>query len=98
MPDTDDPVRVVRNDGQKRYELWSGTDLAGFTSFREGPGWIKLFHAEVEPAFEGHGLGGRLAAGTLDDARARGIGVIPACPFIANYVDRHPEYADLVRE
>lgn len=98
MPDTDDAVRVVLNRDLKRYELWSGADLAGFTSFREGPGWIKLFHAEVEPAFEGHGLGGLLAAGALDDVRAQGIGVIPACPFIANYVTGHPEYADLVVE
>jgi predicted GNAT family acetyltransferase len=98
MPDTDDAVRVVLNAGQKRYELWSGDDLAGFASFREGPGWVKLFHAEVEPAFEGHGLGAALAAGTLDDLRAKGLGVIPACPFIAHYVSGHPEYDDLVVE
>lgn len=97
MPDTDD-VRVVLNADLKRYELWSGSDLAGFASFREGPGWIKLFHAEVGSAFEGHGLGGRLAAGALDDVRSQGIGVIPACPFIAHFVNEHPEYADLVVE
>jgi predicted GNAT family acetyltransferase len=97
MPDTDD-VRVVLNTDLKRYELWSGSDLAGFASFREGPGWIKLFHAEVGSAFEGRGLGSRLAAGALDDVRSQGIGVIPACPFIAHFVNEHPEYADLVVE
>ncbi len=98
MPDAAAPVRVVRNDTAKRYELWSGSDLAGFASYREGPGWVRIFHAEVAPAFEGHGLGSDLATGALDDARAQGIGVIPACPFIANFVDHHPEYADLVRQ
>jgi predicted GNAT family acetyltransferase len=97
MEASDDPVRVVLNAGAKRYELWSGDELAGFASFRTGPGWIRIFHAEVQPAFEGHGLGSRLAAGALDDVRSQGIGVIPACPFIANYVHDHSEYADLVR-
>jgi predicted GNAT family acetyltransferase len=98
MAATDDQVRVVRNEGEHRYELWAGEELAGFASFRNGPEWIKIFHAEVAPAYEGHGLGNRLAAGALDDVRSQGIGVIPACPFIAHFVNEHPEYADLVRE
>jgi predicted GNAT family acetyltransferase len=54
-------------------------------------------HTEVDPAFEGHGIGSALAAGALDDARRRGLVVVPSCPFIRAYITRHPEYADLLR-
>ena len=46
--------------------------------------------------FEGHGVGSRLVQGALDDLRARGLAVVPLCPFVAGFIDRHPEYADLV--
>src|SRR5439155_23952305 len=48
------------------------------------------------PAFEGRGLGTRLIAGALDDIRARGLELIPTCPFVRAYLRRHPEQRDLV--
>ena len=53
-------------------------------------------HTEIDPAFEGKGLGSALAKGALDAERALGEPVVPLCPFIRAYIDRHPEYADLV--
>ena len=50
----------------------------------------------MQPRFEGQGLGARLARFALDDARERGLRVVPLCPFIAAFVKRHPEYQDLV--
>jgi predicted GNAT family acetyltransferase len=96
MSGTDDSVRVICNSDKSRYELWSGQELAGFASFRLRPGKVEIFHAEVERAFEGQGMGSQLASGALDDARAQGLAVIPGCPFVAHYVREHPEYADLV--
>jgi predicted GNAT family acetyltransferase len=55
-----------------------------------------MVHTEVDPEFEGSGLGGKLVAGALDDVRAQGRRVQPLCPFVAKYIARHPEYADLV--
>jgi uncharacterized protein len=55
-----------------------------------------LVHTEVDPAFEGHGVGGRLAGYALDDVRRRGVAAVAQCPFVARYVRRHPEYADVV--
>lgn len=55
-----------------------------------------LVHTDVDPAFEGRGLGSRLIGGALADIRARGLLFVPLCPFVAAYVRRHPEYADLV--
>ena len=70
--------------------------LDGIASFRERPGKIDIFHTLIEPELEGHGLGGQLVAGVLDDARARGLMVVPTCSFVGYYVSRHPEYADLL--
>lgn len=96
MAGTDEPVHVVLNRAKLRYELWQGEELAGFASFRERPNAIEIFHAEVEPRFEGQGLGAQLTAGALNDARAQGVKVIPACPFVAHFFDSHSEYADLL--
>lgn len=53
-------------------------------------------HTQVEPAHEGEGLGSVLAESALDDVRRRGLMAVPLCPFIAAYIERHPDYADLV--
>jgi uncharacterized protein len=57
---------------------------------------VVLIHTEVEPAFEGQGLGARLVAGALEDLRARGLKLVPQCPFVRAYLRRHPDQADLV--
>jgi hypothetical protein len=53
-------------------------------------------HTEVEEAVEGTGVGSQLVREALDDFRARGLGVVPVCPFVSAYLRRHPEYADVV--
>jgi predicted GNAT family acetyltransferase len=89
-------VRVVDNPAQLRYELRLGDTLAGLIAYRSEPGTVVLVHTDVDPAFEGRGLGGRLVEGALDDIRARGLLLVPLCPFVATWIGRHPEYADLV--
>ena len=69
---------------------------AGFSMFGEGDGIVTFRHTEVDPSFEGKGLGSALARGALDDVRARGLQVKVLCPFIASYLQRHPEYQDIV--
>jgi predicted GNAT family acetyltransferase len=91
-------VRVERNDEARRYEARLDDELAGTLTFRAVAGHLTLVHTEVDPAFEGRGVGGALASSALDDARARGLGVRPLCPFVARYIERHPGYADLVIE
>ena len=62
-------------------------------------GWatFTMFKADVEPKWEGHGVGSALVQGALEDIRARGLKVRPLCPFVAAYIERHPEYGDLVQ-
>jgi uncharacterized protein len=95
---TDDPVTVeVRDDpARRRYEAYADGALAAYATYELTPGGIRFLHTETLPAFEGHGVGSRLAEAALDDARRRGLRVTPICPFIAGYIERHPSYADLL--
>ena len=88
--------RVVDNATGHRYELWIGDDRAGVIEYGTRPGVVELIHTEIDPAFDGRGLGTHLVAGALDDIRARGLGLIPTCPFVRAYLRRHPEQRDLV--
>ena len=89
-------LQVLDHPAELRYELRVDGELAGLIAYRKEPGVVVLVHTEVFPSVEGRGLGSTLVAGALDDIRARGLRVVPLCPFAAAYVRRHPEYADLV--
>lgn len=89
-------VSVADQPDAGRYELTAEGERIGFVTYRLQPGVIALLHAEVNPAREREGWGSRLVAGALDDARTRGLKVRPVCPFVAAYVERHPEYRDLL--
>jgi predicted GNAT family acetyltransferase len=94
----DEPLRVHVTDdpGRHRYEAFIDDALAGFAAYELTPGGITFSHTKTLPAFEGHGVGSQLAATALDDARARGLRVTVACPFIGTYIEHHPAYADLL--
>ena len=89
-------VAVTDNPAEHRYEARLGAALAGFAVYRDEPGRRIFVHTEVDHAYEGQGVGAALAAAALDDVRARGLEVVPECPFIRGYIERHPAYADLV--
>jgi predicted GNAT family acetyltransferase len=79
-----------------RYELRLGGGLIGFAAYRRRDDGITFTHTTVDKSQEGHGLGSRLASAVLDDARRQGLEVVPLCPFISAYIERHAEYQDLV--
>jgi uncharacterized protein len=89
-------VQVTDNPTANRYEARVDGELAGALYYREAPEGLALVHTEVGDEFEGKGVGGRLVAGALDDIRGRGLNVTPVCPFATAYIERHPEYADLI--
>jgi uncharacterized protein len=91
-------ARVVDNPDELQYELWLGQTRAGFLAYRREPGTVVLIHTDVDPAYEGQGLGSRLVAGAIADVRSRGLKLVPLCPFVARYLRRHPEHQDLVVE
>ncbi len=90
-------VTVTNNPEQNRYEavLQSGV-VAGFAAYEQREGLLIFTHTEVDDAFEGQGVGSALAAGVLDQARTTGLQVRPACQFIADYIENHPEYQDML--
>jgi predicted GNAT family acetyltransferase len=59
-------------------------------------GALVMTRAEVDPGVQGHGVGSSLVGGALDQVRATGRAIVPVCPFIIYFIDKHPEYTDLV--
>jgi hypothetical protein len=94
--DNADDISVVNVAEQSRYEIRVAGQLAGYAAYQPGDGQIVFTHTKILDEFEGHGIGGRLAAAALDDVRAQQLRVVPLCPFIAAYIRRHREYADLL--
>jgi uncharacterized protein len=90
-------IHVADAPADSRFEIRVGEELAGFVTYRRHPDYIVFVHTEIFDKWEGHGLGGKLARGALDHARAAGLRVVPHCPFVAAYIKDHAEYADLVR-
>lgn len=90
---------VVDNPDQSRFEIRVDGVAAGAAHYRLHPAAageperIVFTHTVVEPEFEGRGVGSRLAGGALTLARERGLRVVAQCPFIAAYLEKHPELA-----
>lgn len=89
-------TEVRDNAERRRFEVVVDGDVAGFADYQRRGGRIIFLHTQIDPAHEGQGLGSSLARGALDAAREAGEPVVPLCPFIAAYIERHEEYADLV--
>ncbi|HEV2634110.1 MAG TPA: GNAT family N-acetyltransferase [Actinocrinis sp.] len=89
-------ITVTDAENSNRFEAHtSDGTLAGFLEYIRSDDLVIYPHTQVEPAFEGQGVGGALARVALDDARARGVKVRASCPFVAGWLVRHPEYKDL---
>jgi predicted GNAT family acetyltransferase len=91
-------VVVADSPALSRVEVFVGGGLAGFSAYVVAGGVRVFTHAEVDAAFGGQGVGSALARGALDLARADGVLVDPQCPFIRGWIDKHPDYADLVAD
>ncbi len=87
---------VRNNTDQSRYELTVEDSVAGFVEYKDSGDHVELTHTEVDPSYEGEGLGSQLARAVLDSLRNEERSVIPSCPFINSYLKRHAEHADLV--
>ncbi|MEU8044126.1 GNAT family N-acetyltransferase [Micromonospora echinofusca] len=87
---------VVDNPAKHRFEILVDDALAGFTAYLPRGEVLVFTHTEIDPRFQNMGVGAALVRGTLDQLRERGTTVVPRCPFMAAFIDRHLEYADLV--
>jgi predicted GNAT family acetyltransferase len=92
-----DRLVVTDNPDESRFEGWLDDRMVALSAYElPRPDVIRFLHTEVDPEFEGQGIGSVLASTALDQVRARGLRVVARCPFIAAYIRRHREYADLV--
>ena len=91
-------VEVRDRPEASRYELLVDREPAGFLLYSLEGGTISLDHAEVEQARRGRGLGKALAAGAIADAAARGLRIVPRCPFVVRYAARQPELSALLAQ
>jgi predicted GNAT family acetyltransferase len=89
-------MQVRRNPERSRYELMLDGDVAGIADYEETGGVVILPHTEIRSALRNRGLGAELVRGALDDLRSRGHRVVPRCWYVAQFIDEHPEYSDLL--
>lgn len=94
----DPTIQTADHPERGRYEISVDRRLAAVAQYKLKAGVITLIPTEVDHAFGGRGLGSRLIADALDDARRLGRRVNPVCPFTARFIRSHPEYQDLVAE
>jgi predicted GNAT family acetyltransferase len=91
-------IEIVDDIDSHRYVIRVDGRRAGLLQYRLHPELIELVHTEIYEEFEGRGLGSQLISFALQDARGRGLAVLPFCPFVNDYIQRHRQYVDLVPE
>jgi predicted GNAT family acetyltransferase len=91
MPEaTDNPARC-------RYEMVVDGEIA-FVDYADSGAHLVLKHTEVPQTLAGRGVGSILARSVLEDIRRRGLMVVPECEFVAAFIKRHPDFADVVAD
>lgn len=93
-------VEVTDAPDRDRWEARIDGELVGYAQYKQHDGMITFFHTTVEGTAEGEGedIGDALARTSLDAARAEGLRVHPVDPYYAGWIERHPEYQDIVHE
>jgi predicted GNAT family acetyltransferase len=87
---------VTDDRAESRYEIRVDGELAGFAQYHLHRGVAAFVHTEIGAEFGGRGLATTLIRAALDDARAHGYVVEPFCPFVRGFIEKFPEYRDLV--
>ncbi len=95
-PQDGDDIELSRDDDAERYEIRLDGHRVGLADFHRRGDVVVIPHTETSPEFGGRGLASKLVRYCLDDIRAQSLRVEPACPFVAAYIGKHPEYADLL--
>lgn len=87
----------VRNNRERsRYEILVDGQLAGIADYSERDGVVVLPHTEIDSSRRGQGLGAELVRFALDEVRGEGKTIVPACWYVAQFVDENPDYRDLL--
>ena len=89
-------VTVTDAAEQHRYEGRVDGELAAIAEYIRTPELVVFTHTEVLGGHEGRGVASQLVRSALDDVRRQQLKVLPLCPFVAGWMQRHSEgYGDL---
>ena len=88
-------IEVADQPDRHRFEAVVDGVVGGGAYYEIDGDTITFTHTEVDDEFEGQGVGSALVQGALDDVRERGLRVVVRCPFIREWIERHPDYQDL---
>jgi len=90
-------TQIQDNPAERRFEILQDGVRAGLADYTITGDRMTLTHTETSPEFGGRGLARRLIGFALDEARARGLSVVPVCPYALRVITEHQdEYLDLV--
>ena len=89
-------TEVRDNPAERRFEIVVDGDVAGFTQYVRRDGTTVFTHTELGDAYEGQGLASKLVKGALDEVRGWDEPVVADCAYVAGWIDKHPEYKDLL--
>lgn len=95
-PTPESAYRVDHDDAERSYTISVGDQVIGRLEYRRSGQVLTMIHTEVDPDRQGQGVASALVQRALEDARDRGLHVVPTCPYVATWVDRHPDFADLI--
>ena len=90
------PVTVRHAPELHRYEAVLDGDVVGAAEYRPMPDHVVMHHTFTDTAFRGRGIAALVVAGALDDLRIRKLGVVPSCWYVAEFIESHPEYRNLL--
>jgi predicted GNAT family acetyltransferase len=95
MSATASTLTVRKAEDRSRYELLDGDDIVGIADYRVDGELVVFPHTVITPERRGEGLGEILVQAAMDDVRAEGRKVVPACWFVAEFLGNNPRYTDL---
>ena len=91
-------VTVRNNPEASRYEALLDGEVVGLADYRLSGQTMEITHTETDAGHQGRGIAGQVVRTALDDAREKGLSVIPTCPYVENWISEHPDYQDLLAE
>ena len=89
------PSPLRDNAALSRFEL-EADGVTAFMNYKRAGNVLTLNHTETPVAARGRGIASNLVEAVLEEARARGLKIVPRCPFVRAYLAKHPQYSDLV--
>ncbi|GLU49014.1 GNAT family N-acetyltransferase [Nocardiopsis ansamitocini] len=95
MSESSTTTIVERADADSRYDILVDGRRAGLAAYRDLGVQRVFFHTEIDEDFAGQGLAPQLVRQALVDVRASGMRIVPVCPYVAKFLKRHDEFADI---